>query len=282
MRTRKTTGSTVTEYFQDVAGGLPRVAADKTDTVWNYYVYGNGLIGKVGSDNVARYYHYDGTGHVRAITDSTGAVVERYDYDAFGTLRNTPIGLSNDRRFTGEQFDAETAYTFLRARYYDPALGRFISKDPFDGVKKDPQTLNGYIYVGNNPVNLTDPSGKCPCFAAMIGWAAANPLAAGAIGGYLATQLLAWEYGDELADLAEAAWEGLSTLWAERNPAQDHQLTPGEIEKLKDAGVDIHDLKGGDNASERDLYKDRQGNIYVKPKGGRGPGDETGFNINDY
>lgn len=109
---------------------------------------------------MARYYHYDGTGHVRAITDSTGAVVERYDYDAFGALRNTPTGLSNDRRFTGEQHDAETAYTYLRARYYDPALGRFISKDPFKGVKSDPQTLNGYIYSVNNPVNRVDRSGK--------------------------------------------------------------------------------------------------------------------------
>ncbi len=160
MRTKKTTGSTITEYYQDVAGGLPRVAADKTDTVWNYYVYGNSLIGKVGSDNVARYYHYDGTGHVRAITDSTGTVVERYDYDAFGALRNTPTGLSNDRRFTGEQYDAETAYTFLRARYYDPALGRFISKDSFKGVKNDPQSLNRFIYVGNNPVNKVDRSGQ--------------------------------------------------------------------------------------------------------------------------
>ncbi len=44
---------------------------------------------------------------MRAITDSTGAVVERYDYDAFGMLRNTPTGLANDRRFTGEQHDAE-------------------------------------------------------------------------------------------------------------------------------------------------------------------------------
>ena len=169
VRTKKTVGSTITEYYQDVASGLPRVAADKSGTIWNYYVYGNELIGKVGSDNVARYYHYDGTGHVRAITDSTGAVVERYDYDAFGTLRNTPTGLANDRRFTGEQHDSETAYTFLRARYNDPALGRFISKDPFDGVKNDPQSLNGFTYVGNNPVNLTDPSGKCVpwCVAAL-------------------------------------------------------------------------------------------------------------------
>jgi len=60
VRTKKTTGSTITEYYQDIAGDLPRVAADKTDTVWNYYVYGTSLIGKVGSDNVARrqYAHF--------------------------------------------------------------------------------------------------------------------------------------------------------------------------------------------------------------------------------
>ena len=59
VRTKKTIGSTITEYFQDIAGDLPRVAADRVDSTWNYYVYGSGdsLIGKVGSDNVARYYH---------------------------------------------------------------------------------------------------------------------------------------------------------------------------------------------------------------------------------
>jgi RHS repeat-associated protein len=66
-----------------------------------------------------------------------------------------------------------------------------------------------------------------------------------------------------------------------RNPAQDKLLSPGEIRKLQDAGHDVHGLKGGKNASKYDLYKDRCGNIYVKPKGGRGPGDPTGININD-
>ncbi len=252
VRTKKTIGSTITEYFQDIAGDLPRVAADRVDSTWNYYVYGNGLIGKVGSDNVARYYHYDGTGHVRAITDSTGAVVERYDYDAFGILRNTPTGLANDRRFTGEQHDNETAYTYLRARYYDPALGRFISKDSFDGVKNDPQTLNGYAYVGNNPVNQADPSGKCPCFAAVIGWVAANPWVVGAIGGYVATQLLAWEYGDDLGDLAEEAWADLTTLWSLENNSEEINV------EVKDHGlrhVDEADSEAAKSGSRRGSEK---------------------------
>ncbi len=70
----------------------------------------------------------------------------------------------------------------------------------------------------------------------------------------------------------------------ERDGSRDRKLSNGEIKRLKDAGEDIHELKrdceGG--ASKCDLYKDRDGNIYVKPKGGRGAGDFTGLNINDF
>jgi hypothetical protein len=69
---------------------------------------------------------------------------------------------------------------------------------------------------------------------------------------------------------------------ADRDPAKDRQLSDGEIEALKEGGEDIHELKKGYGSSRSDLYKDREGNIYVKPKGGRGPGEATGLNINDY
>ncbi len=299
VRTKKTVGSTVTEYFQDVAGDLPRVAADKTGTTWNYYVYGTSLIGKVGSDNVARYYHHDGTGHVRAITDSTGTVVERYDYDAFGALRNTPTGISNDRRFTGEQHDAETAYTFLRARYYDPALGRVISKDPFKGVKNDPQTLNRYIYTANNPVNKIDRSGKtamdlrgrsCPSRALDCGLGGGGGIPIGPIimGGLL-------YYWDDIAGAFVQIGEGLDELGtmlsdrsdAERNPAQDHRLTDGEIQRLEEkTGRTAEEIKedtlgGSPRVGGYELYKDPDGNILVKPRGGIGEGEPTGYNINE-
>jgi Bacterial toxin 33 len=67
-----------------------------------------------------------------------------------------------------------------------------------------------------------------------------------------------------------------------RNAANDKLISNDEIERLKEGGVDIHELKGKNNASKRDLYKDAEGNIYVKPKGGRGPGEDTGLNINDF
>lgn len=64
---------------------------------------------------------------------------------------------------------------------------------------------------------------------------------------------------------------------AERIWQQDRLLSEGEIGKLKNAGYDIHDIKGGPRT---DLYQDREGNVYIKPKGGTGPGEPAGININ--
>ncbi len=82
-----------------------------------------------------------------------------YDYEAFGALKSSSGSLANAFRFAGEQSDAETGLYCLRARYYDPSTGRFISKDPFPGRIAQPQSLNGFVYVRNNPIVLIDPSG---------------------------------------------------------------------------------------------------------------------------
>ncbi|MEG4805551.1 polymorphic toxin type 33 domain-containing protein [Microcoleus sp. ARI1-B5] len=68
----------------------------------------------------------------------------------------------------------------------------------------------------------------------------------------------------------------------ERNWRQDKLLTQQEVERLKIAGIDIHEIKNEENASKKDLYKDRDGNIYVKPKGGMSPGEPTDLNIHDF
>ncbi|MCX6022569.1 MAG: RHS repeat-associated core domain-containing protein, partial [Chloroflexi bacterium] len=163
VRTQKVTGGVTTDYLQDVNGRLPRVAAEKVGSAWTYYLYGKNLIARRASDQSVQYYHFDGTGNVRAISNAAGAVTERYDYDAFGALRNTPLGATNDRRMNGEQFDAETGYTHLRARQYDPALGRFTGVDAIRGAAGSPQTFNRYAYAQNNPANRSDPSGMWVC-----------------------------------------------------------------------------------------------------------------------
>jgi RHS repeat-associated protein len=82
----------------------------------------------------------------------------------------TTGSMNNDFRFTGEQVDPETGLIYLRARYYEPETGRFISKDPFTGFASVPSSLNRYTYVKNNPVLYTDPSGKVAYLApAVIG-----------------------------------------------------------------------------------------------------------------
>jgi RHS repeat-associated protein len=72
-----------------------------------------------------------------------------------------PLGESGGEPygFTGEQWDASAGLVYLRARYYQPGVGRFISKDQWGGREQTPQTLNGFVYVTNNPINQVDPSG---------------------------------------------------------------------------------------------------------------------------
>ena len=65
--------------------------------------------------------------------------------------------------FTGEQTDATTGLAFLRARWLDPATGRFLSVDPWQGSARQPASLRGYLYVGNNPLGYVDPGGHREC-----------------------------------------------------------------------------------------------------------------------
>jgi len=62
--------------------------------------------------------------------------------------------------YRGEQYDPDLGLYYLRARYYNPATGRFMSRDPWSGNQFDAKTLHKYLYVGSNPVNFVDPSGR--------------------------------------------------------------------------------------------------------------------------
>ena len=94
---------------------------------------------------------------------SSGAVTDSYRYDAFGKLLSHGGPSAQRYRFTGEQQDPEVLRDlyYLRARYYDPSLGRFWTKDPLSGSVGRPQTQNAYAYGVNNPVMFRDPYGLC-------------------------------------------------------------------------------------------------------------------------
>ncbi|MFH1441576.1 MAG: RHS repeat-associated core domain-containing protein, partial [Candidatus Omnitrophota bacterium] len=106
------------------------------------------------------YYIYENPNRsVVSLVNTSGAIINSYSYDAFGSIVNKAEGVSNNFRYVGEYFDSETGIIFLRNRYYDSYVGRFITKDPIPGKITFPQRINPYPYCINNPVKLIDPLG---------------------------------------------------------------------------------------------------------------------------
>ncbi|MBI4492984.1 MAG: RHS repeat-associated core domain-containing protein, partial [Chloroflexi bacterium] len=113
-----------------------------------------------GAGNV-EVFHTDGLGSVRAVTNAAASVTQTYLTDAFGAMRLTQGSSGQPFDFTGEQRDGETGFVYLRARVYDPQVGRFLQRDTVAQSGPGSQGLNRYSYAANNPVNSTDPSGHC-------------------------------------------------------------------------------------------------------------------------
>ena len=112
------------------------------------------------------FYHNDALGSPVALTDSSGNVVWRTDYEPFGNLATLTETLPNTHQFIGKEVDAETSLHYLEARFYDGGIGRFLSVDPalrlkiqFETLTR-PQALNNYVYGGNNPYRFVDRDGK--------------------------------------------------------------------------------------------------------------------------
>ncbi len=103
-------------------------------------------------------FHENGLGSTRLLSDENGEVLESYQYDAYGNLIGGEIG-DTSHLFAGEQRDSLTGLDYLRARYYDPTLGRFISRDAYQGSLNDPMSQHKYQYAHANPVVNTDPTG---------------------------------------------------------------------------------------------------------------------------
>ena len=108
------------------------------------------------------YYRFNGHGDVIALANSSGAIIKRYKYDAFGVEENPGIFDTNVFRYCGEYYDIETKTIYLRARYYDAETGRFTQQDGWSyAVPGFLLSLNLYTYCGNDPVSYADPSGNC-------------------------------------------------------------------------------------------------------------------------
>lgn len=121
------------------------------------YIYGIGLIYKIDVSDNPYYYHYNVTGHTIAITDASENIVNKYFYTPSGILTNKIEAIVNPFCYVGKYgvFDDGNGLFYMRARYYDPDVGRFVTKDPigFEGG------INQYAYADNNPINRFDISG---------------------------------------------------------------------------------------------------------------------------
>ncbi len=135
------------------------VLEEPTEGAVTRYIRGYDLIS---SDSAAAktYYHYtsDNLGSITHVTDEDGNICNQYEYDAFGSFTTKEETIQNRFCYTGEQYDPITSQYYLRARFYNPVIGRFLNEDTYYG-----DGLNLYAYCHNNPVNFVDPSGHKMC-----------------------------------------------------------------------------------------------------------------------
>ena len=149
----------ITTYVYDASGGLAAEYTSQSST------------SACGTPTC--YVSVDQIGSTRLLTDNSGAVIRRYDYLPYGEelwagtgSRTTTMGYQSgpdgfNPKFTGQWRDTESRFDYFNARYYSPEQGRFVSPDPGNAGAQlgDPLTWHGYAYVGNNPLNVTDPDG---------------------------------------------------------------------------------------------------------------------------
>ncbi len=164
LRTSKTVNGEKTVFVWDDDQIVMELSAG--GKVKKRYIRGNDLIfADRGAENVSgeasgkQYYVTDIHGNVVQLTDESGRVIKTYEYDSFGNETKPDRKDDNPFRYCGEYYDKETEEIYLRARYYQPKVGRFLTRDTYTGEEDEPLSLHLYTYCENDGVNMTDPTG---------------------------------------------------------------------------------------------------------------------------
>jgi RHS repeat-associated protein len=272
-----TIGESTSYLAWDESSPLPLVLNDGQ----NSYLYGPaGLpVEQISGKGAPSYYHHDQLGSTRMLTNGAGEAIATFTYSPYGALQASTGSETTPLGFAGQYTEPQSGLQYLRARFYDPATGQFLSRDPIEALTRQP-----YSYARDNPLGNIDKTGleteELPCI-----WPACAPPppvvepveeAADALGNlwnsifggptsapHIRTAAEDTEYNEEAHEECPL----------ERNPRQDKRVSDG---RLEEAGLEPHELKTG---RHNDIYEDREGNLYEKPIGGKGPGDPLGINI---
>jgi RHS repeat-associated protein len=179
-RVAETANGVTTRYLVDDLNptGYAQVMDELVNgTVQREYAYGLQRISQdqlISGTWTPSFYGYDGMGSVRQLTNLNGAVTDTYSYDGFGNLLSSTGATPNNYLYRGEQYDHNLELYYLRARYYNPVTGRFLSRDPEDHSPLRPsqqvydaevqpidvRKLHKYLYTSADPVNRIDPLGR--------------------------------------------------------------------------------------------------------------------------
>jgi len=164
IRVSRTVGGVETQYLFNTQEPFAQALEERDDAgglvaSYTYAGFRGGRVSRSVPSGGTSYYHGDAHGSARLMTDDVGDAVAAQSYDAFGRELAGFGTAAGPYGYNGEQTDDETGLQYLRARYYAPGLGRFMSSDAIARSPHGAAITHPYLYAGNNPVNVTDPSG---------------------------------------------------------------------------------------------------------------------------
>ena len=208
IRTSKKVNGTTTEYL--TAGGS--VLSEKKNGVWQHYLYdGSGQLMAIRYKGADYYYIRNGLMTITGLVDANGTAVVNYFYDSWGNMLNitgsmaASLGKDNPYRFKGYYYDEETGMYYLKSRYYQPEICRFISADNEDvliDTHVDLANKNLYLYCDNNPILKADEEGQIADWLVSAALGAAVNVAAS----FIIAQAMGQDFG--VKDVAVAAMTG--------------------------------------------------------------------------
>lgn len=230
----------ITRYYYDGDVLLAEAEVENGQSnLRNHYVTGNDKELLINESQQLYYFVTDGLENVIELRDTDGNTVNKYRYDMWGNPVETDENVENPLHYSGELWEETTGLQYLRSRWYDPSLGRFLNEDSFEGELKNPLSLNQYTYVENNSLINYDPNGT---FSIKKNSLQGNQGSHG-IGKYSKVSVSPGKTPKGVGDALKSI-KGLDDLL--NDPSKLKGVKPDELIKyLKDKGYNPQPLSGG-------------------------------------